>query len=169
MQLQKQQQRRPRTKPRKTTGVVLRTENDVRGIAEPLERYGELLACQIVGLYNAIHGLPARSEHTRARLGRLFHESEGQPATSKIIARPSYQWRYTTTRRFIGARLAQVASYAAQDCTMLVWPDGPAGPASFRLAIRRHRCCGSDFRSSRVRRWHGLLGCMPVGQFGCIG
>jgi hypothetical protein len=94
MQLQKQQQRQPRTKPRKTTGVVLRTENDVRGIAEPLERYGELLACQIVGLYNAMHGLPARSEHTRARLGRLFHESDGLPATSKIIARPSYQWRY---------------------------------------------------------------------------
>jgi hypothetical protein len=63
MELQKQQQRRPRSQPRKTTGVVVRTENDVRGIAEPLERYGELLACQVVGLYNAIHGLSARSEH----------------------------------------------------------------------------------------------------------
>jgi hypothetical protein len=94
MELQSERHRRPRNQPRKTTGVVVRTENDVRGIAEPLERYGELLACQIVGLYNAIHGLPARSEHTRARLGRLFHESEGLPATGKIMVRPSYQWRY---------------------------------------------------------------------------
>ena len=94
MELQNERQRRPRTQPQKTTGVVVRTENDVRGIAEPLERYGELLACQVVGLYNAIHGLPARSEHTRARLGRLFHEFEGLPATGKIIVRPSYQWRY---------------------------------------------------------------------------
>ena len=94
MELQHAGERRSRTRAQKTTGVVAKTIFDAVGIAEPLERYGELLACQIVGLYNAIHGLPARSEHTRARLGRLFHESEGLPAAGKIIDRPSYQWRY---------------------------------------------------------------------------
>jgi hypothetical protein len=68
--------------------------HDARGIAERLNRYGELLACQIVGLYNAIHGLPDTSDHCRARLGHLFHESEGLPASAKILIRPSYQWRY---------------------------------------------------------------------------
>jgi hypothetical protein len=87
-------QRRPRTRPQKTTGVVVKTMHDARGIAEPLNRYGELLACQIIGLYNAIHGLPAGSDHCRARLGRLFHESEGLPPSAKILIRPSYQWRY---------------------------------------------------------------------------
>jgi hypothetical protein len=87
-------QRRPRTRPQKTTGVVVKTMHDARGIAEPLNRYGELLACQVVGLYNAIHRLPADSDHCRARLGRLFHESEGLPASAKIVIRPAYQWRY---------------------------------------------------------------------------
>jgi hypothetical protein len=58
MELQTERQRRPRTRAQKTTGVVAKTINDARGIAEPLERYCELLACQIVALYNAIHGLP---------------------------------------------------------------------------------------------------------------
>src|ERR1700722_4250981 len=44
-------------------------------------------------LYNAIHGLPSRSAHTLARLKQLFHESEGLPATSKVLLRPNYQWR----------------------------------------------------------------------------
>jgi hypothetical protein len=87
-------QRRPRTRPQKTTGVIVKTMHDARGIAEPLNRYGELLACQIVGLYNAIHGLPMESDHCRARLGRLFHESEGLPASAKVLIRPPYQWRY---------------------------------------------------------------------------
>jgi hypothetical protein len=94
MELRTDRQRRPRNRPRKTTGVIIRTINDARGIAEPLERYGELLTCQVVGLYNAIHGLPSRSAHTLARLKQLFHESEGLPATSKILLRPDYQWRY---------------------------------------------------------------------------
>jgi hypothetical protein len=68
--------------------------HDARGIAEPLERYGELLACHLVGLYNAVHGLPPASRHTLARLKQLFHESEGLPATRKIVLRPEYQWRY---------------------------------------------------------------------------
>jgi hypothetical protein len=94
MELQTVRQRRPRTRAQKTTGVVVKTMHDARGIAEPLERYGELLACQIVGLYNAIHDLPPTSEHCRARLGRLFHESDGLPATSRILIRPPYQWRH---------------------------------------------------------------------------
>jgi hypothetical protein len=68
--------------------------HDARGIAEPLERYGELLACQIVGLYNALHGLPDTSQHCRARLSRLYHEAEGLPVTGKLLLRPAYQWRY---------------------------------------------------------------------------
>src|ERR1700681_4568880 len=87
-------QRRPRNRPRKTTGVIVKTMNDARGIAEPLERYGELLTCQIIALYNAIHELPPASVHTLARLKQLFHESEGLPATSKVLLRPDYQWRY---------------------------------------------------------------------------
>jgi hypothetical protein len=87
-------QRRPRTRAQKTTGVIVKTMHDARGIAEPLNRYGELLACQIVGLYNAIHGLPDTSDHCRARLGRLFHESEGLAPSAKVLIRPAYQWRY---------------------------------------------------------------------------
>src|ERR1700745_2697452 len=94
MELHTERQRRPRTRAQKTTGVVAKTINDARGIAEPLERYGELLACQIVALYNAIHDLPATREHSRARLGLLFHESEGLPAAGKLLIRPTYQWRY---------------------------------------------------------------------------
>jgi hypothetical protein len=125
MQVQNEQRRRPRTRARKTSGVVVRTENDVRGIAEPLERYGELIACQIVGLYNAIHGLPARSDHTRARLGRLFHESEGLPATSKIITRPSYQWRYGYNHQTIYRRAAGTSRFLCSsglhDARMTGW------------------------------------------------
>src|SRR6266404_3636191 len=90
MELQNERQRRPRRRAQKTTGVVAKTINEARGIAEPLDRYGELLACQIVALYNAIHGLPTTSEHSRARLGRLFHESEGLPQSpqSKAESRP---------------------------------------------------------------------------------
>ena len=80
--------------------------NDARGIAEPLDRYGELLACQIVGLYNAIHGLPPTSEHSRARLGRLFHESEGLPPSGKLLVRPTYQWRYGYNHQTIYRRAA---------------------------------------------------------------
>jgi hypothetical protein len=87
-------QRRPRNRAQKTSGVIVKTINDARGIAEPLERYGELLTCQLVALYNAIHSLPPRSVHTLARLKQLFHESEGLPATCKILLRPDYQWRY---------------------------------------------------------------------------
>jgi hypothetical protein len=94
MQAKTQRHRRPRNKASKSTGILVRTEHDVRGIAEPLDRYGELLACQIVGLYNAIHRLSPDSDHARARLGRLFHECEGLPSTGKILTRPAYQWRY---------------------------------------------------------------------------
>jgi hypothetical protein len=99
-------QRRPRNRAQKTTGVIVRTINDARGIAEPLERYGELLTCQIIGLYNAIHGLPIRSSHTLARLKQLFHESEGLPTTSKILLRPDYQWRYGYNHQTIYRRAA---------------------------------------------------------------
>lgn len=68
--------------------------HDARGIAEPLERYGELLSRQIVALYNAIHELPARSTHTLDRLTDLFHEQEQLSPTNKILIRPDYQWRY---------------------------------------------------------------------------
>ena len=86
MELHTERQRRARNRPKQTTGVLVRTMHDARGIAEPLERYGELLACQIVGLYNAVHGLPATSRHTLARLKQLFHESEGLPATRQDFA-----------------------------------------------------------------------------------
>jgi hypothetical protein len=46
------------------------------------------------GLYNAIHNLSPRGAHTLARLKRLFHEWERLPATSKVLLRPDYQWRY---------------------------------------------------------------------------
>jgi hypothetical protein len=98
--------RRPRNRPRKTTGVLVKTLNDARGIAEPLERYGELLASQLIALYNAIHGLPAGSVHTLARLKQLFHEAEGLPATSKILLRPDYQWRYGYNHQTIYRRAA---------------------------------------------------------------
>jgi hypothetical protein len=94
MEIQTERQRRPRNRPQKTTGVVVRTINDARGIAEPLERYGELLSRQLVALYNAIHGLPERSVHTLDRLTHLFHECEALPPTSRILIRPDYQWRY---------------------------------------------------------------------------
>jgi hypothetical protein len=107
MEPQRERERRSRTRPQKTTGVAVRTINDAHGIAEPLDRYGELLACQIVGLYNAIHRLPVTSQHSRVRLGQLFHESEGLPPTGKLLIRPTYQWRYgynhqTIYRRTIG-------------------------------------------------------------------
>jgi len=94
MTLHTERQRRARNRAQQTTGVLVRTMHDARGIAEPLERYGELIASQIVGLYNAMHGLPSTSRHTLARLKQLFHESEGLPATRKILLRPDYQWRY---------------------------------------------------------------------------
>ena len=106
MELRTERQRRPRNRPQKTTGVIVKTINDARGIAEPLERYGELLACQLIGLYNAIHGLPAGSAHTLSRLKQLFHESEGLPATSKILLRPDYQWRYGYNHQTIYRRAA---------------------------------------------------------------
>jgi hypothetical protein len=99
-------QRRPRNRAQKTTGVLVRTDHDARGIAEPLERYGELLTCQIVALYNAIHGLPPGSAHTLSRLKQLFHESEGLPATSKVLLRPDYQWRYGYNHQTIYRRAA---------------------------------------------------------------
>jgi hypothetical protein len=37
--------------PAETTRFVAKTLNDARGIAEPLDRYGELLECQIVGVF----------------------------------------------------------------------------------------------------------------------
>jgi hypothetical protein len=125
MQVHNERQRRPRTCAQKTTGIVVKTMNDARGIAEPLDRYGELLACQIVGLYNAIHGLPATSEHSRARLGRLFHESDGLPTTGKILVRPSYQWRYGYNHQTIYRRTPGTSRflYAAgvQDAPTMRW------------------------------------------------
>jgi len=106
MESRTNRQRRPRNRAQKTTGVLVRTDHDARGIAEPLERYGELLTCQIVALYNAIHGLPPRSAHTLARLKQLFHESEGLPATSKVLLRPDYQWRYGYNHQTIYRRAA---------------------------------------------------------------
>ena len=118
-------QRRPRNRAQKTTGVLVRTDHDARGIAEPLERYGELLTCQIVALYNAIHGLPARSAHTLARLKQLFHESEGLPATSKVLLRPDYQWRYGYNHQTIYRRAAGTGrllhAKALYDPMMMRW------------------------------------------------
>jgi hypothetical protein len=98
--------RRSRNRPRKTTGVLVKTINDARGIAEPLERYGELVACQLIALYNAIHDLPVGSVHTLSRLKQLFHESEGLSVTSKILLRPDYQWRYGYNHQTIYRRAA---------------------------------------------------------------
>lgn len=118
-------QRRSRNRPQKTTGVIVKTINDARGIAEPLERYGELLTCQIVALYNAIHGLPTRSTHTLARMKQLFHESEGLPATSKILLRPDYQWRYGYNHQTIYRRAAGTGRFLhakeLYDPSMMRW------------------------------------------------
>jgi hypothetical protein len=111
MELQAERQRRARSRAQKTTGVLVKTIHDTRGIAEPLERYGELLTCQIIGLYNAIQGLPPRSVHTIARLKRLFHESEGLPGTSKILLRPDYQWRYGYNHQTVYRRAAGTARF----------------------------------------------------------
>ena len=99
-------QRRPRNHPHKTTGVLVRTLHDARGIAEPLERYGELIASQLVGLYNAVHNLPPSSVHVRARLKQLYHETAGLPPTSMIVLRPDYQWRYGYNHQTIYRRAA---------------------------------------------------------------
>jgi hypothetical protein len=117
--------RRGRNRPQQTTGVLVRTINDARGIAEPLERYGELLSGQIVGLYNAIHGLPATSRHVLARLKQLFHETEGLPATAKILMRPEYQWRYGFNHQTVYRRAPGTARLLLQmglyDQTALAW------------------------------------------------
>ena len=104
MQIHLQRRRRSRTHASKTTGVIVRSLHDARGIAEPLERYGELLACQIVGLYNALHGLPLTSRHTLARLKQLFHEFEGLPPNGTLLLRPEYQWRYGRNHQTIYRR-----------------------------------------------------------------
>jgi hypothetical protein len=101
-----ERQRRARNRAQKTSGIIVRTMHDARGIAEPLERYGELLTCQITGLYNAIHGLRPTSVHTIARLKQLFHESECLPSTSKILLRPDYQWRYGYNHQTVYRRAA---------------------------------------------------------------
>lgn len=106
-----QRQRRLRSRPHKTSGVIVKTINDARGIAEPLDRYGELIACQIVGLYNAIHGLPQTSRHTLARLKQLFHEADGLPATAKILIRPDYQWRYGYNHQTIYRKAAGTSRF----------------------------------------------------------
>jgi hypothetical protein len=128
MELQSERQRRPRTHAQKTTGVTVRTTNDARGIAEPLERYGELLACQLVGLYNAIYELPIGSEHTRARLGRLFHESDGLSASNKILMRPAYQWRYGYNHQTIYRRAPGTSRFLCSsglhDARMARWAAG---------------------------------------------
>lgn len=128
MEPQIKRQRRARNRPQRTTGVLARTINDARGIAEPLERYGELVACQIVGLYNALHGLPPKSLHTLARLKRLFHESEGLPPTAKILLRPEYQWRYGYNHQTIYRRAAGTArlllNQGIYDQDALGWANG---------------------------------------------
>jgi hypothetical protein len=111
MELHTERQRRARNRPQQTTGILVRTMHDARGIAEPLERYGELIACQIVGLYNAVHGLPPTSRHTLARLKQLFHESDGVPATRKILLRPEYQWRYGYNHQTIYRRAPGTARF----------------------------------------------------------
>jgi hypothetical protein len=86
--------RRARHRARKTTGIISKTLHDALGIAEPLARYGELRACDLVALYNAIRGLPITSTYILRRLKRHFHEAEGLPSTGKILIRPAYQWRH---------------------------------------------------------------------------
>src|SRR5438552_11899452 len=87
-------QRRSRNRAQKTTGVVDKTTGDALGIAEPLERYGELMANQLTALYNAIQGLPPRSQYALRRLKQLYHEAQGLKPWSKILIRPTYQWRH---------------------------------------------------------------------------
>jgi hypothetical protein len=123
-----ERQRRARNRPQQTTGVLVRTMHDARGIAEPLERYGELIASQIVGLYNAVHGLPPTSRHTLARLKQLFHESEGLPATRKILLRPDYQWRYGYNHQTIYRRAPGTGRFllgsGVYDQNFIRWADG---------------------------------------------
>jgi len=125
MELRTNRQRRPRNRPQKTTGVIVKAINDARGIAEPLERYGELVTGQLIALYNAIHNLPAGSVHTLSRLKQLFHESEGLPATSKILVRPDYQWRYGYNHQTIYRRAAGTGRFlhakAFYDPLMMRW------------------------------------------------
>jgi len=111
MQVDLQRRRRSRTHASKTTGVIVRSLHDARGIAEPLERYGELLACQIVSLYNALHGLPPTSRHTLARLKQLFHESEGLTPNGRLLLRPEYQWRYGRNHQTIYRRAPGTGRY----------------------------------------------------------
>ena len=125
MDQQTVRKRRGRNRPQQTTGILVRTINDARGIAEPLERYGELLSGQVVGLYNAIHGLPATSRHVLARLKQLFHETEGLPATVKILLRPEYQWRYGFNHQTVYRRAPGTARLLLQmglyDQASLAW------------------------------------------------
>src|ERR1700722_20341982 len=76
-------------------------------------------------LYNAIHGLPSRSAPTLARLKQLFHESEGLPATSKVLLRPDYQWRYGYNHQTIYRRAAGTGrllhAKALYDPMMMRW------------------------------------------------
>ena len=150
MDLQRErQQRRLRNRAHKTSGVIVKTMHDARGIAEPLDRYGELIACQIVALYNAVHGLPHTSRHTLARLKQLFHESDGLPATSKILIRPDYQWRYGynhqtiyrkaagTSRFMLGKGIldSQTLRWVNNTCIVLITDDPKQQPSDHDAAL----------------------------------
>ena len=104
--LHTERQRRPATDPSKRPASSSGRCNDARGIAEPLERYGELLTCQIMASITRYTACPPRARHTLARLKQLFHESEGLPTTSKILLRPDYQWRYGYNHQTIYRRAA---------------------------------------------------------------
>jgi hypothetical protein len=55
--------------------------------------------------------LPVTSEHSRARLGRLFHESQGLPPSGKLLVRPTYQWRYGYNHQTVYRRAAGTSRF----------------------------------------------------------
>src|SRR5882757_7470579 len=89
-----QRKNRSRMRPRKTTGIVIHTEQDARGFCEPLSRYVELPTGILGQFYNLANGRPASSSYFRERLTDLIHESEEYTDSRKLLHRPAYQNRH---------------------------------------------------------------------------
>lgn len=85
---------RSRSKPQKTTGIVIHTMQDAIGFCESLSRYGQL-PTEILGtFYNLANGNKLTSVEYKARLTRLIHESEGFTPSRHLMYRPAYQRRF---------------------------------------------------------------------------
>ena len=125
MELQTEPQRRSRKRPRKTTGILIKTANDARGFCDPLSRYGELPTCQLADLYKAINGLAPDSDYPLERLRDVFHETEGQPTAQQMFIRPEYQWRYGINHQTIYRKTAGTSLFlhtsGHYDADMVRW------------------------------------------------